>query len=94
MKRWSIGSGQGMALNGHPTQVVATGDEVHASHSPVIGVDGSTVAVAYGKCSGIKISVSHDGGKTWSVGRTISFTGCHWIAEGGAGAGSVRLPVT
>jgi len=91
LKRWSVGPGPIYALNGHPSVEVATGSRSHGSSGPEIGVDGSTVAVAYNKCFGFKARVSHDRGKTWSAGEVISYTGCHAIADGGAGPSGVEV---
>ena len=83
LKRWSIGSGPGHALNPHSTQTIANGKEDCPATGPEIAAHGDTVAVGWDRNSMIHQRVSTDGGKTWGPVRgEDSEYDCDAIVEG------------
>jgi hypothetical protein len=83
LKRWTIGSGSGHKLNGHPIQTLYQGTRNCPATSAEIAAHGNTVVVGWDRNSTIHQRVSTDRGLTWGPVRgEDSQYECESIVEG------------
>jgi hypothetical protein len=91
VKRWNVGPGPDFNVSGEPADIVSPGTRRDPAYSPHIDVDGGTVAVAFGRCSGTYARVSADGGDTWGPVRNIRHLGCEGVVDGGSNPESIAV---
>ena len=91
VKRFNVGSGPDFTVSGEAADVVSPGSERDPAYSPEIDVDGSNLAVAFGRCGGTYARVSEDGAQTWGPVQKIRHIPCDVIAEGGTGVESIAV---